>query len=138
MRNKSISILALLVTIIAGAAFAPGASARTSSAAEVYYKCADGYAFGTAGDAAHCKKPAWTEAKPPMGCTLGMGLTLDAVAYTDMCAGTNAITGVVSVEPGCYPTDVANGFTKRRVNGRDYCGRLHPQEIMPPSRAVSR
>ena len=138
MRNKSLSVATLLVAVVAGAVFAPGASARTSLDSEVYYTCPAGYAFETSGAAARCKKPQWTETKAFVGCALGMTLRYDVVGNTDMCSATNPVTGVVSVEPGCYPSDLVGGFTKRHVTGKDFCGKNHPQEIMPPSRAVVR
>ena len=135
MQNKHISFAALLVALVAGSAFAERATARTF--AEVYWRCPSGYAFETSGSAVHCKKPQWTETKPFMACAPGLGLNIDNIGTTDMCAGTNPLTGTVSIEPPCYPTDVANGFTKRKVSGKDFCGKTHPAEIMAPSQAVT-
>jgi hypothetical protein len=136
MRNKSILVMPLLVAIVAGAVFAPRASARTSSASEVYWRCSSGFAFETSGSAVHCKKPQWTETKAFMGCSIGLILKIDLVGSTDMCAG-NTVAGVVSLEPACYPSDVVVGFTKRRVDGKDYCGKLHPAEVIAPSQVIS-
>ena len=137
MRNKSLSVMALLVAMVSGAVFAPRASARTPSETEVYWKCSSGYAFEVSGNAVHCKKASWTETKPFMGCAIGLTLKYDAVGNTDMCTGTTPVTGIVSIEPGCYPTDLVNGFTKRTVSGKDFCGKLHPAQIIAPSQAIS-
>ena len=138
MRNKSIHVLALLVAMVAGAAFAPRASARASSFDEPFWRCASGYAFETSGSAVHCKKPSWTETKAFMPCILATPtLKIDLVGDTDMCAGSTALTGVISAEPACYPTDVVNGFTKRHVSGKDFCGKLHPAEIVAPSQIIT-
>jgi len=136
MRNKSILVTPLLVAIVAAAVFAPRASARTSSLSEVYWKCSSGFAFETSGSAVHCKKPQWTETKPFMGCSIGLILKIDLVGSTDMCAG-NTVAGVVSLEPACYPSDVVVGFTKRHVDGKDFCGKTHPSQIVAPSLAIT-
>jgi hypothetical protein len=136
MRNKSILVMPLLLAIVAGAIFAPRASARTSSASEAYWRCSSGFAFETSGSAVHCKKPQWTETRPFMSCALDMVLKIDLVGSTDMCAG-NTLAGIVSLEPGCYPTDLVSGFTKRRVDGKDFCGKTHPSEIIAPSQAIT-
>src|SRR4051812_5565218 len=133
MRNKSISVMALLLAMAAGAVFAPRASARTSSYGEPFWRCASGFSFETSGSAVHCKKPEWTETKAFMSCSLGTPtLKIDAIGNTDMCAGGTAL-GVVSLEPACYPTDVVAGFTKRHVSGKDFCGKSHPAEVVAPS-----
>ena len=139
-----LSILA--VSFIAGGATA-AASATTGrssgaavSAAEVYYTCPDGYAFATSGsDAAHCKKPAYTDQRTLGACAVGFPtFRMDRLEKKDMCAGTNPLTGEVLVEPGCKVEDLTAGYTKRIVTGRDYCGKLMPQQIQPPNKAVSR
>lgn len=130
--------MTLLVAIVAGVVFAPRASARTLSESEIFYTCPSGYAFETSGSAARCRKAQWTETKSFVGCALGMALKYDAIGTTDMCAATTPVTGVVSVEPGCYPSDLVNGYTKRHVSGKDFCAKTHPEEIIAPSRAVVR
>ena len=138
MRSKSIPALALLLATVAAAVFAPGASARASSYSEPFWRCASGYAFETSGSAVHCKKPEWTETKAFMSCSLATPtLKIDLVGDTDMCAGSTPITGVISAEPACYPTDLASGFTKRHVDGKDYCGKNHPAEVVAPSQLIT-
>ena len=136
MRNKSIIILTLFAAAAAGTVSAPRASARTISAIEVYWKCPSGFTFETSGNAVHCKKPSWTEVKPFVPCGFPSVLKLDLVGQTDMCAGSTPV-GIVSTEPGCYASDMLGGFTKRRVEGKDFCGKNHPVEIVAPSQAIS-
>jgi len=137
MRSKSIPALALLLATVAVAVFAPGASARASSYSEPFWRCASGYAFETSGSAVHCKKASWTETKAFMSCSLATPtLKIDLVGDTDMCVGSTPL-GVVSAEPACYPTDVASGFTKRHVDGKDYCGETHPAEVVAPSQMIT-
>jgi hypothetical protein len=62
-------------------------------------------------------------------------LKLDLVGTTDMCAG--GIGVVVSAEPVCNPVDIANGFVKRHVEGKDYCGKNHPAEVIAPNQMIS-
>lgn len=135
MQSKSVSILALVVTMVAGAAFATRASARTSYS-EPFWRCSSGYAFETSGSAVHCKKPSWTETRAYMSCAIGLTLKYDQVGNTDMCTGITPL-GAVSVEPACNPTDVLGGFTKRIVDGKDFCGKTHAAEIVAPSIVIS-
>ena len=117
-----------------GAKLASAASTLTMG--EAFWRCPSGYAFETSGSAVHCKKPAWTETKPFMACVLATPtLKIDLVGETDMCAGNVGVT--VSAEPSCYPTDVAAGFTKRRVSGKDFCGKSHPAEVIAPNQMIS-
>jgi hypothetical protein len=144
MRTSTIlSTLAVVATVAGGAAAGTTNSSLHASAAataEVYYACPDGYAFAMSGsDAAHCKKPAYTEQRSLAACPIGFPtFRADQVDKKDMCAGTNPVTGEVLVEPGCKVEDLTAGFTKRIVTGRDYCGKLILQQIQAPSRAVSR
>lgn len=138
MQNKSVSVLALLAAIAAGALFTPHGSALAASYGEAFWRCGSGYTFETSGSAVHCKKPEWTEMRAFMPCALATpALKIDLIGLTDMCAGSTPITGTVSMEPACYPTDLVNGFTKRKVDGKDYCGRNHPAEIVAPSQMIS-
>ena len=110
-------------------------AAPLAEAAESYWRCPSGYAFEVSGSAVRCKKPAWTETKPFMACGFPTAtLKLDLVGQTDMCAGSVGTT--VTVEPQCYPTDVMNGFTKRRVSGKDFCGKSHAAEVIAPNQLV--
>ena len=112
------------------------AQRSTPTMGEAFWRCPSGYAFETSGSAVHCKKPSWTETKPFMACVLATPtLKIDLVGQTDMCAGSVGIT--VSAEPSCYPTDIANGFTKRRVSGKDFCGKSHPAEVIAPNQLIS-
>ena len=111
-------------------------AASTVTMGEAFWRCPSGYAFETSGSAVHCKKPSWTETKPFMPCVLATPtLKLDLVGQTDMCAGNVGLT--VSAEPSCYPTDMANGFTKRHVSGKDFCGKSHPAEVIAPNQLIS-
>ena len=110
-------------------------AAPLAKAAESYWKCPSGYQFEMSGNAVRCKKPSWTETKPFMACGFPTAtFKLDLVGQTDMCAGSVGTT--VTVEPQCYPTDVVNGFTKRRVSGKDFCGKSHPSEVIAPNQLV--
>lgn|SRR5574338_945468 len=112
------------------------ASPAPTAAAEAYWRCPSGFAFETSGSAVHCKKPSWTETKPFMACMIPTpDLKVDLMGTTDMCAGAVGVT--VTAEPVCYPTDIANGFTKRRVAGKDYCGKTHPAEVIAPNLMIT-
>jgi hypothetical protein len=139
------TLLTLVVSAGAAMVFAAAgtpttvASAATAAplvkTAESYWKCPSGYTFQVSGSAVHCKKPSWTETKPFMACGFPTAtLKLDLVGQTDMCAGSVGTT--VTVEPQCYPTDVMNGYTKRRVSGRDFCGKSHAAEVIAPNQLV--
>jgi hypothetical protein len=106
------------------------------AAVEVFWRCPSGFAFETSGSAVHCKKPSWTETKPVLACLIPTpDLKIDLMGTTDMCAGGIGLT--VTNETLCNPVDVANGFTKRRVSGKDYCGKTHPPEVIPPNQMFS-
>ena len=143
--GRSTLLSILTVAAIAGFATAAasavtGHSIGTVSTAEVYFACPAEYAFATSGsDAAHCKKPAHTDMRVLGACPVGFPTyRVDRLENKDMCAGTNPVTGEVLVEPGCKVEDLTQGYTKRVVAGRDYCGKLIPQQIQAPNRAVSR
>ena len=141
---KTLSVVALAAVAGFSAAAASATTRTTGSAAaamaEVYFACPAGYAFAMSGsDAAHCKKPAYTDMRVLGTCAIGFPtFRIDRLETKDMCAGTNPVTGEVLVEPGCKVEDLTAGYTKRVVAGRDYCGKLMPQQIQAPSRAVSR
>lgn len=143
MRAPTIlSALAIAATIAGGTAAGitiPSLHATSTATAEVYFTCPDGYAFATSGDAAHCKKPAYTDTRVLAACPIGFPtFRADRLDKKDMCAGQNPLTGEVLVEPGCKVEDLSGGYTKRIVSGRDYCGKLMPQQIQAPNKAVSR
>ena len=138
------SKLSIALAVIAGTTIMLSAShgaklasaASTSIMGEAFWRCPSGYAFETSGSAVHCKKASWTETKPFMPCVLATPtLKLDLVGQTDMCAGSVGLT--VSAEPSCYPTDIAGGFTKRHVSGKDFCGKTHPAEVIAPNQLIS-
>jgi hypothetical protein len=143
---RTSTILSMFTAAAIGAAAAAAASATTnrnasgSALAEVFYACPSGYAFAqNGGDAAHCKKPAYTDQRVLGACPVGFPTyRVDRLDSKDMCSGTNPVTGEVLVEPGCKVEDLTAGYTKRIVASRDYCGKLMPQQIQPPNRAVSR
>jgi hypothetical protein len=125
-------------TIMVAASNGPrlASAASTPTIGEAFWRCPSGYAFETSGSAVHCKKPSWTETKAFMPCVLATPtLKIDLVGQTDMCAGNVGLT--VSAEPSCYPTDIANGFTKRRVSGKDFCGKAHPAEVIAPNQIIT-
>jgi hypothetical protein len=136
------SRLSIALAFLAGTTIMLTASngAKPANAAapigEAYWRCPSGYSFETSGSAVHCKKPEWTETKPFMPCVLATPtLKIDLMNNTDMCAGSVGLT--VSAEPSCYPTDMANGFTKRHVSGKDFCGKSHPAEVIAPNQMIS-
>jgi hypothetical protein len=136
------SRLSIALAFIAGTTILLAASngAKPASAAapvgEAYWRCPSGYAFETSGSAVHCKKAAWTETKPFLSCLLPTpDLKLDLVNQTDMCSG--SIGMAVTAEPACYPQDIAAGFTKRHVSGKDFCGKNHPSEVIAPNQMIS-
>ncbi len=138
MSRLSIALALFVGTIVAvGATSRPTTlGAATSTMSDPYWRCPSGYAFETSGSAVHCKKPAWTETKPFMACLVPTpDLKLDLVSQTDMCSGGIGIA--VTAEPSCYPTDMAAGFTKRHVAGKDFCGKIHPAEVIAPNQLVS-
>ena len=128
-------VLAAAVTTTPSAA-ASSVATPASLTAEAYWRCPSGFTFQVSGSAVHCKKPSWTETKPFMACGVPTPtLKIDLVGSTDMCAGN--IGATVSVEPMCYPLDVGNGFTKRRVSGKDFCGKFHPAEFLAPNTLIT-
>jgi hypothetical protein len=132
----SMATLAVVAALSIGVSRPSDATASPTATAEVYWRCESGFVFETSGSAVHCKKPSWTETKPFMACVLATPtLKIDLVGMTDMCAGSVGVT--VSAEPSCYPTDIAAGFTKRKVSGKDFCGKNHPVEIVAPSQQVT-
>jgi hypothetical protein len=137
MLNRIIGSTTLFAMIVITAAFAPHTSARNTSDGETYFRCPSSYVFETSGSAAHCKKPEWTETKALAGCVIGLYPSVDRVGTKDMCAGTNPLTGEVSVEQQCNPADVTNGFSKRIVAGKDFCAKTHPAEYIAPNVAIT-
>jgi hypothetical protein len=130
--TSALATLVLAATLSASLSGVRNASASTTATAEPFWRCPSGYSFETSGSAVHCKKPAWTETKPFMPCGVPTPtFKLDLVGYTDMCAGDIGVT--VTAEPMCYPTDIASGFTKRTVSGKDFCGKSHPAEVISPN-----
>jgi hypothetical protein len=135
--SNVLSFLAAATILVAGMAKGPAvASAASSMMSEAFWKCPSGYTFEVSGSAVHCKKPAWTETKAFMPCVLATPtLKVDLLGNTDMCAGSVGVT--VTAEPVCYPTDIANGFTKRLVSGKDFCGKTHPAEVIAPNQMIT-
>ena len=123
-------------TIMLAASNGPKLASAAAPMGEAFWRCPSGYAFETSGSAVHCKKPSWTETKAFMPCVLATPtLKIDLVNQTDMCAGDVGLT--VSAEPLCYPADIANGFTKRHVSGKDFCGKSHPAETIAPNQLIT-
>jgi hypothetical protein len=141
-RLTTLTTLAAIILTAAGTAAARGNSGPHSAAstmeAEVFFKCPSGYAFEVSGSAAHCKKPAYTDRRELGGCLVAFPtFRQDRVGSKDMCSGTNPLTGEVLMEAGCKVEDTSAGYTKRIVAGRDFCGKLMPQQIQAPNVAVS-
>ena len=140
-RLLSLSVFAGAMMVLAAAGNTiPSAAASPSTVralqGEAFWRCPSGYAFETSGSAVHCKKPAWTETRAFMPCGVPTpDLKVDLMSQTDMCAGSLGTT--ISAEPMCYPTDVAAGFTKRRVTGKDFCGKSHPAEVIAPNLMIT-
>ena len=142
MKRSLLSLATLVpIAILAiGVSGPSNATASTTAAVESWWRCPSGYAFETSGSAVHCKKPAWTETKPVVPCLVPTpDFKLDYSGNTDVCAGSASmgVSVTVTAPLNCYPTDVAAGFTKRIVSGRDFCGKNHPTEIIAPNRQVS-
>lgn len=141
-RFTTLTTLALILLTAAGTPAARGntgpRSGQPATGSEVFYKCPSGYAFEVNGSAAHCKKPAYTDRRELSGCLVGFPtFRQDRVGSKDMCSGTNPVTGEVLMEAACKVEDVSAGYTKRIVGGRDFCGKLIPQQIQAPNVAVS-
>jgi len=135
--SNAFSFVVAATMLVVGIAKGPAvASAKSSAFAEPYWRCPSGFVFEASGSAVHCKKPSWTETKPFMACVLATPtLKIDLLGNTDMCAGSVGVT--VTAEPMCYPTDIANGFTKRIVDGKDFCGKHHPAEVIAPNQLIA-
>jgi hypothetical protein len=128
---------AVFAAVVAVAAIRiPDASARSAAYTELYYRCPAGYAFETSGAAVRCKKPAYSITRPLANCSLGLYPATDRIGDKDMCAATNPISGEIGVERGCVPSDLLAGYTKKIVDGQDYCTKAMPEDIKPPSVAV--
>jgi len=131
-----ITVAASMLALVATTESPKAARAAAPAAVESFWRCPSGFAFETSGSAVHCKKAAWTETKPFIACMAPTpDLKLDLVGLTDMCAGGIGIT--VTAEPQCNPVDVANGFAKRHVSGKDYCGKWHAAEVIAPNQLIS-
>jgi hypothetical protein len=139
MFRKSTTLITLAATALAFAATSESPKSARAAApvvVESYWRCPSSFAFETSGTAVHCKKPAWTETKPFIACLPPTpDLKMDLVGTTDMCSGGIGIA--VTAEPQCNPVDVANGFSKRHVGGRDYCAKFHEAEVIPPNQQIS-
>ena len=134
--SNALSLLAAATILVVGIAKGPAVASAKSSSGDPYWRCPSGFVFEVSGSAVHCKKTAWTETKPFMPCVLATPtLKLDLIGNTDMCAGSVGVT--VSAEPSCYPTDIAAGYTKRIVSGKDFCGKNHPAEVIAPNQLIS-
>ena len=136
MRKIIISLAVIAIAFAAGTMSATGAVAR-NAAAEAFWKCSTGFAFETSGSAVHCKKAAYTDKKPLGKCPVGLYAYADRIGNKDMCSATNVVTGEVGVERACMASDVVLGYTKRLVNGTDFCGKLIPAEIQAPPVVVN-
>ena len=136
MRRSLITASALVLTFSAGIIAAPAAAARVNAATEIFYGCQSDFSFEATGSSAHCKKPAYTDHRKLADCTLLFPAT-DRIGNKDMCAATNPLSGEIGVERACKLEDRNDGYTKRTVPGLDYCGKLIPQQIQPPDRAIS-
>jgi hypothetical protein len=107
------------------------------AAAETYWRCEPGFSFETSGSSVHCKKPAWVDRRGLVECKLGLYPAVDRIGDKDMCSGTNVVTGEISVERACSPADVLLGFTKKIVDGADYCAKTVAAQFRAPSVMVT-
>jgi len=128
---------AVIATAVVFTVFSAPASAARSLFAESYWRCPSGFAFETNGSAVHCKKPSYTVTKALAPCTIGLYAAMDRVGNKDMCAATNPISGEIGIERACAITDVAAGYSKRIVDGLDYCARTLPAEIQAPNMEIT-
>jgi hypothetical protein len=135
MWHKSTYLAAVLGAVLSTSVSRLGGAVATPSA-EAFWRCPSGYTFETSGTAVHCKRAAWTETRAAGICAgPTQSLKVDLVGTTDMCAaGVGQSDGV---EPVCDSADVAVGFTKRRVAGKDFCAKSHPADIIAPNQKVS-
>lgn len=138
MRRSTITASALILTFVAGVVAAPSAAARVSLFSDLYYKCQSGFVFETAGSSARCRKPSHTDRRALADCPPPplMYPAADRIGTKDMCAVTNPLTGEIGVERSCKVEDRNTGYTKRVVTGLDFCGKVMPEQIQAPDRAV--
>ena len=136
MSAIKVCLVAFAAALTVGAVSISDASASSVAYTELFYRCPAGYVFETSGSAVHCKKPAYTSTKPLANCTIGLYAAIDRIGNKDMCAATNPISGEVGIERGCISTDLIAGYTKKIVDGQDYCAKAVPVDIKPPSVAV--
>lgn len=112
------------------------ASAEAVVQERQFFRCDSGFTFETRNNAARCIKPASVETRPLENCPHigGVGLfpAVDRSGLRDMCAGTNPVTGEVSVERAC-----PGGYNKRIVRGPDRCERPLPAQVRAPSVSVN-
>jgi hypothetical protein len=135
-RSISLALIAGCAILSGGSAVTGGEASPATAGAEVYWRCPTGFTFETSNSAVRCRKPAWTETKAVMPCLAPTpDIKIDLLNHTDMCSG--AVGIAVTAEPLCYSTDIAVGFTKRRVSGKDFCGKTHAQEIIAPNQMIS-
>jgi hypothetical protein len=136
-RLAQLKIAALIAVIGIAASTTYEADAAPPAASEVYWRCEQGFAFETSGSSVHCKKPAYTDRRALAGCKIGLYPMVDRIGNKDMCSGTNIVTGEISIERACLASDVLLGYTKRIVDGTDYCGKSIPAEFRAPSVMVT-
>lgn len=135
MWHKSTYLAVVLGAVLSASVSRLGSAVATRSA-EAFWRCPSGYTFETSGTAVHCKRAAWTETRASSACAVpSQSLRVDLVGTTDMCAA--GIGQHDTVEPVCDSADVAAGFTKRRVAGKDFCAKSHPADIIAPNQKVS-
>lgn len=136
MSGIRICAAVLAAAVAVAAVRIPDASARSAASTELYYRCPAGYAFETSGSAVRCRKPAYSINKPLANCTIGLYAATDRIGDKDMCAATNPVSGEIGVERGCAPADLLAGYTKKIVDGPDYCAKPMRADIKPPSVAI--
>jgi hypothetical protein len=136
MSRKSRALAAFLfgATLSVGVSGPPNAAATTMGAAQSWWRCPAGFAFETSGTAVHCRKPYSIQTKPFIGCLAPTpALMVDAQLVTDMCFDGR----LMMMEPQCNPLDVANGYFKKHVSGKDYCGKEFPEEVIAPNQHLT-
>lgn len=143
-----------LAVVLGSAALAltAAASARVLPAAgllgETYYVCGSGFAYQQASATSgaggvRCHKEGATHSADLVACAnvtlpgvnlqAGVFPKTDYAGSTDHCAGTNPLTGAVSIERAC-----PSGYSKRVQPGVDLCYKRDPDVNVAPSVAVSR
>jgi hypothetical protein len=128
-------IVAGFSVVVLSAAAAPGSNPPREERLATYWGCTSGYQLQVAGTRVRCYRPAGTIEGAFLPCPniggVGFFPSTDHNGVTDMCAGTNPVTGQVAVERKC-PV----GYGKSVTRGPDRCTKSTPSDSRPPSLPV--